>query len=128
MENIWEDEDLDEELLEACKLVDGLKKIPSESKLISKYKPKSSRKYTKHVLPFATQVKQYQDRLYFSTGQDISFVEARARLSKIKKDEENKEKLAVERNKKISIKRRQKPFVIPDDFDSDSETIAIDPR
>jgi len=128
MDLIWNTEDLDEELLQACKLVDDLKKNSSESKLSSKYKPKPTRKYTKYVDSFATQVKEYQDRLYISTGQDISFAEARTRLSKIKKDKKNKENLTVERNKKIYNKRRQKLFVISDDFDSDSETIAIDPN
>ena len=121
MDYIWDDE----ELLEACKVVDNLKNFSSKTKVKSKYK--HTRKYTKHVVPFTTQVKQYQDRLYFSTGENISFSEARTRFSKIKKDMENKEKRAYDRNEKISIKRKQKPFVILDDFDSDSETIAIDP-
>jgi hypothetical protein len=126
MDFIWNNEDFDEELLQVCKLVDNLKNFSPKPKSIYKYKP-TTRKYTKYVDSFATQVKEYQDRLYVSTGQDISFAEARTRLSKIKKDKKNEEKLTVERNKKIFNKRVQKPFVTPDDFDSDSETIAIDP-
>jgi hypothetical protein len=107
----------DKNLLEACRIVDEIHPFIESTK----------RKYVKETDSFMTQVKDYQERLYISTGFRISFSEAKRRVSRLKRDSEVRKN---QRTKLVDSNRRTRtlPKESDSDFETDNETDSVDFR
>ena len=119
IENIWDD---DIEILEACEIFTAV--IEAEKKVD---KPKRKYVFKDGNMSFASQVKDYQERFRISTGNEISYNQAKIKVQQMKASEKRRMD-KIEQNRRNYTK--VKPAIPSEDpykdFDSDSETVALD--
>lgn len=121
--NIWKDDD--DEILEACQryteAIEAEKKIVKSKKVV-----KPTRKYTfkDGRISFASQVRDYQERMRLSTGIEIPYNQARIKVNQIIANEKRRNDKITENRRKYTVAVQAKENY--ENFDSDSETVALD--
>jgi hypothetical protein len=128
IENIWDD---DIEILEACEIftatIKAEKKVDKTKKVD---KPKRKYVFKDGNMSFASQVKDYQERFRISTEREISYSQAKIKVQQMKASEKRRmDKIEQNRRNYTKIKPALQDIPSEDpykDFDSDSETVALD--
>lgn len=123
-DNIW----LDDEILKACERYTST--LKSEKKAIKSKKvinPKRKYTFKDGNMAFTSQVKDYQERMRLSTGCEISYSQAKIKVRQIIASEKRRNDMITQNrynySKIIQDTKSKDPY---EDFDSDSETVALE--